>query len=149
MAQDGTLKLSRVQLARIADNDPEVIKQLENLFLQAANTNPADIDALQAQVDNLGLVELAPVLQMLVSVLAGANITVSRTGDSFTVALSGSVVTASVTSALTNTTGKLIDSNVGLTNGAAAALGTLANAPTAGNPTKWIPINDNGTTRYV
>lgn len=36
-----------------------------------------------------------------------------------------------------------------LTNGAGAALGTLANAPAAGNPTKWIGINDNGTTRYI
>lgn len=35
------------------------------------------------------------------------------------------------------------------TNGAGAAAGTLANAPVAGNPTKWIPINDNGTTRYI
>lgn len=38
---------------------------------------------------------------------------------------------------------------VSLSNGAGAALGTLANAPTAGNPTKWIGINDNGTTRYI
>lgn len=21
--------------------------------------------------------------------------------------------------------------------------------PTAGNPSKWIPVNDNGTTRYI
>lgn len=34
-------------------------------------------------------------------------------------------------------------------NGAAAATGTLTNAPAAGNPTKWIPINDNGTIRYM
>jgi hypothetical protein len=34
-------------------------------------------------------------------------------------------------------------------NGAGAALGTLANAPAAGDPTKWIPIDDNGTTRYI
>ncbi len=34
-------------------------------------------------------------------------------------------------------------------NGAAAQVGTLTNAPAAGNPTKWIPINDAGTTRYV
>jgi len=39
--------------------------------------------------------------------------------------------------------------SVALTNGAAAAAGTLSNAPTAGNPTKWVPINDNGTTRYI
>lgn len=35
------------------------------------------------------------------------------------------------------------------TNGAGAGAGTLTNAPAAGNPTKWIPINDNGTTRYI
>jgi hypothetical protein len=35
------------------------------------------------------------------------------------------------------------------TNGAGVASGTLTNAPVAGNPTKWIPINDNGTTRYI
>jgi hypothetical protein len=36
-----------------------------------------------------------------------------------------------------------------LANGAAAQTGTLTNAPSAGNPTKWIAINDNGTTRYI
>lgn len=36
-----------------------------------------------------------------------------------------------------------------LTDGAAASLGTLTNAPSAGNPTKWIQINDNGTTRKI
>lgn len=43
----------------------------------------------------------------------------------------------------------LLQTSVALTNGAAAAAGTLLNAPAAGNPTKWIPINDNGTTRYI
>lgn len=43
----------------------------------------------------------------------------------------------------------LISSSVALTNGAGAGAGTITNAPAAGNPTKWIPINDNGTTRYV
>jgi hypothetical protein len=36
-----------------------------------------------------------------------------------------------------------------VTNGAAAALGTLANAPVVGNPTKWLAVDDNGTTRYI
>jgi hypothetical protein len=35
-----------------------------------------------------------------------------------------------------------------VTSGAGASAGTLTNAPAAGNPTKWIPFNDNGTTRY-
>jgi hypothetical protein len=43
----------------------------------------------------------------------------------------------------------LISSSVALTNNAASAAGTLSNAPIAGNPTKWIPINDNGTTRNI
>jgi len=36
-----------------------------------------------------------------------------------------------------------------VTSGAAAAVGTLTNAPAAGNPTKWIPFNDAGVTRYI
>jgi hypothetical protein len=43
----------------------------------------------------------------------------------------------------------LIGTKSALTNGAAAAAGTLLNAPAAGNPTKWIAINDAGTTRYI
>ena len=34
-------------------------------------------------------------------------------------------------------------------NGAGASTGTLTNSPAVGNPTKWIPIDDNGTTRYI
>lgn len=43
----------------------------------------------------------------------------------------------------------MIRTATSFTNGAGAALGTLTNAPVAGPPTKWIPINDNGTTRYI
>jgi hypothetical protein len=43
----------------------------------------------------------------------------------------------------------MISSSVAFTNGAAANAGTITNAPAVGNPTKWIPINDNGTTRYI
>jgi len=38
---------------------------------------------------------------------------------------------------------------VPFTNGAGAQAGALTNAPAAGNPTKWIPINDNGVTRHI
>lgn len=43
----------------------------------------------------------------------------------------------------------LLRTGAALANGAAASIGTLTNAPAAGDPTKWIPIDDNGTTRYV
>ncbi len=36
-----------------------------------------------------------------------------------------------------------------LTSGAGALVGTLTNSPVTGNPTKWIAINDAGTTRYI
>jgi hypothetical protein len=54
-----------------------------------------------------------------------------------------------LTGGITTGTGTLHTSSVALTNGAAAAGGTLLNAPAAGNPTKWIPIDDNGTIRYI
>ena len=43
----------------------------------------------------------------------------------------------------------MVQSTVAFNNGAAAAVATLTNAPAIGNPTKWIPINDNGVTRYI
>ena len=36
-----------------------------------------------------------------------------------------------------------------VTSGAGANTGTLTNSPVTGNPTKWIPFNDAGTTRYI
>lgn len=36
-----------------------------------------------------------------------------------------------------------------LTSGAGAGAGTLANAPAAGNPTFWLPVNIAGTVRYI
>ena len=44
---------------------------------------------------------------------------------------------------------KIMKSITSFSNGAGASVGTLTNAPAATNPTKWIPIDDNGTTRYI
>jgi len=43
----------------------------------------------------------------------------------------------------------LLHSLAPLSNSAGAAVGTLNNAPTAGNPTKWITIDDFGTNRKI
>jgi len=75
---------------------------------------------------------------------AGSNIAITNADGSITIATG-----ASITSDLKNNTGRLIDSSVTLTNGSGAAVATMTNGPTAGNPTKWIPIDDNGTTRYI
>jgi len=49
----------------------------------------------------------------------------------------------------TNVAAFMIGSKTSYTNGAGASTGTLTNAPAVGNPTKWIPVDDNGTTRYI
>jgi hypothetical protein len=43
----------------------------------------------------------------------------------------------------------MFSSDTPLGNGAGAGAGTITNAPVAGNPTKWVPINDAGVTRYI
>lgn len=82
------------------------------------------------------------------TVNVGANATtmgVGKTGG--TVTFPGIV---SATQGLrTGLNSALVTSTVAMTDGAAAQVGTLTNAPTAGNPTKWVPIVDNGTTRYI
>lgn len=65
----------------------------------------------------------------------------------FSVTSAGAVTAASTITTLGGATFHTTSS--ALTDGAGVALGTLATAPAAGNPTKWIGINDNGTTRYV
>jgi hypothetical protein len=54
----------------------------------------------------------------------------------------------------TNAAAFMIQTNTAYTNGAGTGSGvTFTNAPgssvTTGNPTKWIPIDDAGTTRYI
>ncbi len=61
----------------------------------------------------------------------------------------GSIFAISGGSFVGSNAAQLIASSVTMNNGAGANTGTLLNAPAAGNPTKWIAINDNGTIRYV
>jgi hypothetical protein len=70
------------------------------------------------------------------------------TAQSTAIALKASLSGATFTGAVALTGGaSLLATTAALTNGAGAALGTITNAPTAGNPTKWIPFNDGGTIR--
>lgn len=50
---------------------------------------------------------------------------------------------------ITTASQTLLKTNAGFSDGAGALAGTLNNAPMAGDPTKWIPVDDNGTTRYI
>ncbi len=50
---------------------------------------------------------------------------------------------------ITHADSTLINTSVALSDNSGAATGTLTNAPLAGNPTKWVAINDNGTIRRI
>ena len=59
-------------------------------------------------------------------------------------------VAAPVTSpALTVSDEVMMATSQTLNDGSSSGAGTLTNAPSAGNPTKWIKIIDNGTTRWI
>lgn len=64
----------------------------------------------------------------------------------FTVDINGQVIVAD--NIVSGATDFMHETNATLADNAAVGAGTLTNAPTAGDPTKWVAINDNGTTRY-
>lgn len=67
--------------------------------------------------------------------------------DVFDVTSSGISTTGTVT--IPGVTTAALTSVGTFTSGAGASVGTLTNAPSAGNPTTWIKIIDNGVTRYI
>jgi len=172
------LHITRAQLASFL-KDPQAIKQFEMLFkvvdpivqdgfyevsMAAENARSASLqalDELRRIADALEMLALATskecaypsddalvsgVIQTVEDNLAPPVVIGSlghQQADS--VAISGGLITA----ALTGNQATLIATSVPLSDGAAAALGTLTNAPSAGNPTKWVAIDDNGTSRYI
>lgn len=145
----------------------EALAQIVRLAQDSAiNSGAADqkavqaLDALQRIADALELLALAPTASVsleeaigmpAVELLQPDNlappIQVGTLGQQQAdrVSISGGTVSAQ----LKNNQTILLETTATLTNGAAAAAGTLTNAPAAGNPTKWVAINDNGITRYI
>jgi hypothetical protein len=93
---------------------------------------------------------------------ANANVVISPTGTGVVTiapATAGTINNASIgattpqagrfTSVTVPGGAQFITTNTALNNGAGASAGTITNAPSAGNPTKWVGINDNGTIRYI
>ena len=76
---------------------------------------------------------------------------IKRNGAAINFRLADDSADAAITAASisTSTAATFHTTSVALTNGAGASAGTITNAPAVGNPTKWIGINDNGTTRYI
>jgi hypothetical protein len=79
-----------------------------------------------------------------------ANYTIQNYGNASVATLSLFGTNVAVNSNLILTKASpLLNTSVSLTDSAAGFTATLTNAPVAGNPTKWIQINDNGTTRSI
>lgn len=166
------LHLSRAQLA-VFLKDPQAIKQFEELFKLTSQSIPNSfvelttaIEATQVSADSaryiaiqaLGeLNRIANALEMLALAPVQANnvasvdivppMQIGTLGEQQAdrVAITGGAVVA----AITNNQTILLASSATLSNGAATSLGTITNAPAVGNPTKWVAIDDNGTTRYI
>ena len=62
---------------------------------------------------------------------------------------SGAVTVASTAPIKTASSTYILQTTNTLADASGAAAGTLTNAPTVGNPSKWIQINDNGTIRKI
>src|SRR5271154_2767856 len=75
-----------------------------------------------------------------ISSTANGNVTIAAPSSGVGLTVAGSITLAGA---------QLLATSAALTNNAAANAGTLTNAPAVGNPTKWIPINDNGTIRNI
>lgn len=147
------------RLVRVFD---ALINNLNVSIPNQQQSNEIDAAGAQAQASQ-ALAELASVAQQLSDILAAPIQQVEPAPDQHTVYLEqippdqytpapyppdlGEDV--SFRNVTTRNAASLINSGVTLTNGAGAATGTLTNAPTAGNPTKWIQINDNGTIRRI
>jgi len=155
--------LNLFRLTGSGSNDVSLVDvQMTPSSPELSELQKQDISVLLAQYDNAaslieGLYLQPPVIPQVaqddvtpraeIGTIAAQNRdNVSITGGSIAnVTITG----GSVTSAVTDNTTSLIASSSTLANGAGALAGTLNNAPAAGNPTKWVSINDNGTTRYI
>lgn len=148
----------RQELARVFKNQ-RVIRAFEKIF----DLIPPQFIDQQIQIDALDLISAIAVSQSNDALAAMSRLTAAI--EQLAVAPPklelpqpdepgprvelGDFKASTVEAGLTDTTTILIASSQTLTNGAAAAVGTLNNAPAAGNPTKWVTINDNGTNRQV
>jgi hypothetical protein len=152
-----TPRLNRAQLAEFL-KDPRAIKAFEELFTATSSTIPDTVESAQFAGDSFQtqISEVASALLELAAVILTQPALIANTNNSLDYetlnneGLQQDVYIPPVTNDTENRNSKfLVNSVVPLQNFAAAAAATLNNAPAVGNPTKWIAINDNGTTRYI
>ena len=120
-----------------------IAKVLNNALTFSQPTN------FDSTIDVSGVVYLRSALQLLNKAANGfIGIATRNTSGAEAVYDLANIGTLDVGQVTTRST-TLMGSSVALANGSGGNAGTLTNAPAAGNPTKWIAINDNGTLRYI
>lgn len=157
---------------------PEWYAFLQFLYSRVGgSTSQSNNELIVGQLDDAGIEEIKQdlyalrdqiasqfqQLQMLIDEIGMVPAPYVKTDfdyDPTNVAISGGSINGTTIGATSASTGKfttltsgnaaaLVSSSIALNNGAGAGAGTITNAPTAGNPSKWVPINDNGTIRYI
>lgn len=161
------LNLSRAELATFLKTHDQ-IKQFESLFTVVDSIAPdvvSEVSIAASSASSLAAAaidatnRLAAAIEMLALAPVPApdierdNLDYSRPIPSGTMADQDSnnvlITGGTISCRLKNNQTILLETTAALTNSAAAAAATLLNSPVAGNPTKWVAVNDNGTTRYT
>lgn len=125
------------------------------LYIRSSNTGSSGIlidgttQALTHTIGTATLITSNPAGGIMKLTLSG-DAQIASNGGNLTLNSSGGIVEISAGYIrLPGAGNAALASNAAWTSGAGAAVGTLNNAPTAGNPTCWIKINDAGVTRYI
>ena len=118
-----------------------------NLVLSSAE----DYKALQLDVVWNTTANTAGFVINVTNTASGANTKVldAKVGGASMLSLNANGQLTVAENILSTSADYMCETAAALTDGAAAAAGTLTNAPVAGDPAKWITINDNGTARHI
>lgn len=166
-------RLTRNQLSEFLPN-ARAVRAFEQMLDQISDLLPADVQTILAAVEEVSieastadaraaqcldtLNRIADALEVLVMAPADQQqaLPIDDLAPPVQVGTLGqqqrdnvSITGGSVTANLTNNQTTLLKSSTTLSNAAAALVATLTNSPVTGNPTKWVSIDDNGTTRRI
>lgn len=152
---------SRLYAGQVAGTDKFYARKDGLIFGVRFSTNPG----LSAVIPSYGIITTgyyaSGVSSPLAYVLAGHTtfdgvITGDASADNFYLGTTSDDATLhnhqlkwNDTGLFTNMTGFMLRSEATITGGSTANVPTLTAGPVAGNPTKWLPYDDNGTTRYI
>lgn len=135
-----------VQASTMASEAVSAINRLANA-IELAALEPTESNDLSA---DSSLALLAPAVQVGTMAYQNKDAVDITGGDVDAAGVTNCTISGgTVDSQLTDNSTDLLKSSVSLSDGAGAVIGTLTNAPYAGDPTKWVAIDDNGTTRYI